>query len=452
MGIVRRSEARVVGPRAIPRGPPGVRLEAYAGVGRQADAPVTTRRYGRRMERTTERQSLSDWLRALDPRIFDAVLTVGLTMVGVLSQFADAFTGAEDFRETDGWAVALGLLICVPLYWRRTHPLGALLVSTTAITVLAAFDYLTNNLPVAVMFLTFACGAYAKRERAVIGLVAVNVALLVIYFSNPPDLDAEGLVANMAIFSAGWLAGQVVRARGIAATAQIAEAEERAETQRQQSARSVAEERLRLAQELHDVVAHSMSVIAVQAGMGAHVIDQSPADAKAALEAISQTSRTTLQEMRRLLGVLRGEDGARATAPAPGMGDLPQLVEDVRRTGLPVELTVEGEADEVPDAVELSVYRLVQEGLTNVIKHAGPASAAVTVRCAPGEVEVEVIDDGRGAAAVVGAVDGHDDRDGGHGLVGMRERVALWGGTLQAGPRSGGGYRVRAPQPYGAPT
>jgi signal transduction histidine kinase len=401
------------------------------------------------MARTTERQSLSDWLRALDPRIFDAVLTVGLTMLGVLSQFAEGFSDIEEFRETDGWAVALGLLTCLPLYWRRTHPLGALLVSASAITVLACLDYLTNNLPVAVMFLTFACGAYAKRERAVLGLVAVNVALLVIYLSKPPDLDAEGLVANIALFSAGWLAGQVVRARSIASTARLAEAEERAENQRQQAARSVAEERLRLAQELHDVVAHSMSVIAVQAGMGAHVIDQRPADAKAALEAISETSRTTLQEMRRLLGVLRDEDGARATAPAPGMADLPRLVADVRRTGLPVELTVEGEATDVPDAVELSVYRLVQEGLTNVIKHAGPARAAVTVRCAPGEVEVEVLDDGRGAAAI----DGHDgDVDGGHGLVGMRERVALWGGTLQAGPKSGGGYRVRATLPYGAPT
>ena len=401
------------------------------------------------MAQDTERRSLSDWLRALDPRIFDAVLTIGLTMVGVLSQFAEGFSDVEDFRETDGWAVALGLLICLPLYWRRTHPLGALLVSTTAITVLAAFDYLTNNLPVAVMFLTFACGAYAKRERAVLGLVVVNVALLVIYVSKPPDLDATGLVANIAIFSAAWLAGQVIRARSIATTARLAEAEERAETQRQQAARSVVEERLRLAQELHDVVAHPMSVIAVQAGMGAHVIDQRPADAKAALEAISETSRTTLQEMRRLLGVLRGEDGARATAPAPGMADLPRLVADVRRTGLPVELTVEGEATEVPDAVELSVYRLVQEGLTNVIKHAGQARAEVTVRCAPGEVEVEVVDDGRGAAAI----DGHDgDAEGGHGLVGMRERVALWGGTLQAGPKSGGGYRVLATLPYGAPT
>jgi signal transduction histidine kinase len=396
-----------------------------------------------------ERRSPLERLKGLDPRVFDALLTLGITLVGVGSQFSAPYSEAPDsFRDTDAVAVALGLAVCVPVYWRRTHPLAALLVSATAITTLSAFDYLTNNLPIPVMFITYAVGAYATRERALAGLLIVNGAILGIYLGNPPDLDFQGMVANMAIFSAGWLGGQVVRARAQATAARLAEAEERAETQRQLSARSVAEERLRLAQELHDVVAHSMSVIAVQAGMGAHVIDQRPEDAKAALEAISQTSRTTLQEMRRLLGVLRDEDGARATAPAPGMADLDQLVDDVRRTGLPVELTVVGEADEVPDAVELSVYRLVQEGLTNVIKHAGPAQATVTVRCTPGEVEVEVVDDGRGAAA---AHRGDDGDGGGHGLVGMRERVALWGGTLQAGPRSGGGFRVRATLPYGAP-
>ena len=204
----------------------------------------------------------------------------------------------------------------------------------------------------------------------------------------------------------------------------------------------MAEERLRLAQELHDVVAHSMSVIAVQAGMGAHIIDTKPDEARWALESIADTSRSTLQEMRRLLGVLRDEDGARAHAPAPGLADLGRLVDDVRGAGVPVSLAVEGTPDAVPHGVELSVYRVVQEGLTNVIKHAGSAHASVTVRCRPDEVEVEVVDDGRGAAVA-------PNGSGGHGLVGMRERAALWGGTLDAGPRPGGGYRVRARLPYG---
>jgi len=309
-----------------------------------------------------------------------------------------------------------------------------------------------------VMFLTFAVGAYAPRGQAWIGLLAVNVAIALILVTDPPDLDVTGTLLNMAVFSAAWLAGQVLRSRTAATAARLAEAEERAEAQRQLGARSVAEERLRLAQELHDVVAHSMSVIAVQAGMGAHVIDTRPADAKAALEAISTTSRSTLSEMRRLLGVLRDEEGDLDHSPAPGIEQLPGLVADVRGAGIPVDLTVEGDAAGIPKGVELSVYRVVQEGLTNVIKHAGPARAVVTVRYEPSAVEVQVLDDGRGAAAdhaaspAAGrgdAVVADEDGQGGHGLLGMRERVTLWGGTLTAGPRPGGGFGVKARLPYG---
>ena len=223
------------------------------------------------------------------------------------------------------------------------------------------------------------------------------------------------------------------------------EAEERANVERQTAARALAEERLRIAQELHDVVAHSMSVIAVQAGVGAHVLDERPEQARAALEAISATSRGTLTEMRRLLGVLRDDDGERSHAPAPSLADLPQLIEDVHAAGVPVELTVTGSADCVAAGVELSAYRVVQEALTNVIKHAGMTSAVdVNVRYLPGRLEVEVVDDGRGAAGSTNGADGS-----GHGHVGMRERVEVWGGALAVGPVSGGGYRVRATLPFG---
>jgi signal transduction histidine kinase len=395
------------------------------------------------------RTSLIDRARAVQPTTVDLVLTIGLTVVSVGSLFGEAVTTDEPFRDTDALAVALGLAICIPVFWRRRQPLRALVVSSTAITLLGGLDYMTNNLPVPVLFLTYAVGAYATRRDGIIGLLVVNAAIVTIYLSDPPDLDLTGTLLNVAIFSGAWLAGQVVRARTEAAAARVAEAEGRAEAQREQGARAVAEERLRLAQELHDVVAHSMSVIAVQAGMGAHVIDQRPDEAKAALEAISHTSRQTLSEMRRLLGVLRDEDGERSNAPAPGIADLPRLVADVRTAGLPVDLAVEGEASTVPHGVELSVYRLVQEGLTNVLKHAGPASAAVTVRCSPDEVSVEVADDGRGAAAAPNA---NGNGDPGHGLRGMQERVALWGGTFSAGPRPGGGFRVLAHLPYGQAT
>lgn len=285
-----------------------------------------------------------------------------------------------------------------------------------------------------------AVAAYCHRRPAHAGLVLVNATIALIYLTDDPSLDLTGTAFNMTLFSGAWLAGQVVQARASATEARLAEAVGRAEAHRQQEARAVAEERLRLAQELHDVVAHSMSVIAVQAGMGAHVIDERPDEAKEALAAISDTSRKTLQEMRRLLGVLRDDEGGRSHAPAPGLDELPTLVDEVRKAGVDVTLSMEGEPGHVPHGVELSAYRLVQEGLTNVIKHAGPAAATVTVRYEPTEVLVEVADDGRGAAAVDG---------GGHGLRGVRERVAVWGGTFDAGPRAGGGFRVTARLPFG---
>ncbi len=396
-----------------------------------------------------DRRRLVDRFRDVDNRLVDAFIAFAITFVGVGSQFADTTQGNADFRDTDLLAVVIGLFACVPVFWRRRAPLPALVVSAAAVTVVASMDYPTGNLPLGVLFLCFGLGAYAPRRDAWIGLSAVAIGLVTIRVVGAPDYDLLVASFNAALFGGGWMAGQLVRTRSAATTARLAEAEERAEAQRQHAARAVAEERLRIAQELHDVVAHSMSVIAVQAGMGVHVIDTRPDDAKQALASISATSRQTLQEMRRLLGVLRGEDGDRSNAPAPGIGDLPALVADVQATGTPVTLSVEGEPCDIPHGVELSVYRLVQEGLTNVIKHAGKASAAVTLRYQPCEVEVEIVDDGRGAAAAAGAASGSGS--GGHGLLGMRERVAVWGGTLDVGPRPGGGFRVLATVPFADP-
>lgn len=388
-----------------------------------------------------ERRTLVDRLKSIDSRVFDGLLTLGVTLFGVGSQFVDNPANDPSLKETDALALLLGLATCLPLYLRRRQPLPALTASAVAITVLAVSEYATNNLPNATLFLAYAVGAFAPRRQAIVGLGVVVLAIVTIWLSDTPDLDTNGMILNIALFSAAWLAGQVVRARSLTAAAQLAEAEKRAEAENQAAARAVAEERLRIAQELHDVVAHSMSVIAVQAGMGAHVLDSQPEEARRALENISQTSRTTLNEMRRLLGVLRDEEGERSHAPAPGLDEVPHLVDDVRRAGLPVELDIAGPSEAVPHGVELSVYRLVQESLTNIIKHAGTASATVTISCTPVDVDVEVVDDGRGAAVK----NGH----GGHGLVGMRERVAVWGGTLDAGPRVGGGFRIHARIPFG---
>jgi signal transduction histidine kinase len=386
------------------------------------------------------RRPLADRLHAVDPRLIDGLITLALLVLGVGSQFAESPMVEAGYRDTDALAVLFGLVTTLPVYWRRRRPLPALAVSSAGIFAVSVGDYRVNNLPIATLFLVYAVGAYARRTPALAGLVLVNATILAIWIVGDPSLDIAGAGFNMTLFSGAWLAGQVVQARASANEARLSEAQERAESHRQQEARAVAEERLRLAQELHDVVAHSMSVIAVQAGMGAHVIDERPADAKEALAAISETSRRTLQEMRRLLGVLRDEEGERSHTPAPGLGELPALVDDVRKAGVDVTFSMEGEPGCVPHGVELSAYRLVQEGLTNVIKHAGPAAATVTVRCEPTEVLVEVSDDGRGAAAANGG--------GGHGLRGMRERVAVWGGTFDAGPQAGGGFRIAARLPF----
>jgi signal transduction histidine kinase len=185
-----------------------------------------------------------------------------------------------------------------------------------------------------------------------------------------------------------------------------------------------------------------MGVIAVQAGVGAHVIDKDPQEAKRSLEAISQTSRSTLAEIRHMLGVLRDDAGASYT-PAPGLADLDRLVRDVGSAGVEVDVQREGTRTELPPGVDFTAYRIVQEALTNVLKHAGRARATVLLGYEDGALRLEVTDDGRG-------VNGSSD-PGGHGLMGMRERVGVYGGSFEAGPRTGGGFRVAVRLPYGEP-
>jgi signal transduction histidine kinase len=343
----------------------------------------------------------------------------------------------------------VAVVTCAPIAFRRRAPLTALVISGAGILVILVVGWPEGTLPLAPLVLTYSVGAWCPLRKAVVGLVIITATIVVIWLSDSPGLnDAADVLGVVGQFGAVWAIAVALRNRRAAGDALQREADERAEAERQSAARALAEERLRIAQELHDVVAHSMSVIAVQAGVGAHVVDERPEQAKAALEAISATSRGTLTELRRLLGVLRDSDGARSSAPAPGLVDLPRLVDEVRAAGVPVNLRVEGAPDCVHAGVELSAYRVVQEALTNVIKHAGtPTRVDVTVRYLPGSLAVEVIDDGRGLAA---RSPGDGPADGsGNGLVGMRERVELWGGELSAGPATGGGFRVRALLPYG---
>ena len=397
-------------------------------------------------------ERLVRWARSVDRRVLDVVLAVVFAVVSLVTVFAqdihdDAGRLEDGFHEPSALVVATVLLTCAPIAVRRRVPLAALGVSGVGILLHIAASWPEGALPLAVLLLTYNVGAWGPLREAIAGLAVVAVVIGLVGLTDSPGLDVVDVLGILAQFAAVWAIGVALRSRREAADARVREAEERAAAARDNVARVQAEERLRIAQELHDVVAHSMSVIAVQAGAGAHVIDDRPDQARAALEAISATSRATLTELRRLLGVLREGDGSRAIAPAHRLADLPALVEDVRSTGVPVLLHVEGAApDAVHPGVELSAYRVVQEALTNVIKHAGrPTRVEVTVRHEPGRLAIEVVDDGRGLAAVS---DGARADGTGHGLVGMRERVELWGGELAAGPAPGGGYRVRALLPY----
>ena len=410
-------------------------------VRRRIDAQHRRIRYVRDVtwiERQIER------LRSFNPLAVDGLLAAALATVSLLTLFDQ--TVEKGMHEPNALAALTALVTTAPVAVRRRVPLLAMALGCFGILAHIVADFPEGWLPIVVLLLTYTVGASAPPHRALIGLATMVVTMVLLGLSDAPGLGALGVIGNVAVFCLAWLIGLAIRTRREALESQVREAQERANVERQRSARELAEERLRIAQELHDVVAHSMSVIAVQAGVGAHVLDQRPDQARFALEAISATSRDTLTEMRRLLGVLRDGEGERSHAPAPALTDVPQLVDDVRAAGVPVSLRVEGGSNCLNAGVELSAYRVVQEALTNVIKHAGsPTRVDVTVTYAPGSLVVEVVDDGRGASAA--GPDGGPD--GGHGLLGMRERVGLWGGQLSTGPVPGGGYRVYAQLPYG---
>jgi signal transduction histidine kinase len=288
--------------------------------------------------------------------------------------------------------------------------------------------------------------AYGDRWVALAGLAGVEVALVAVQLT-PGRTGVGTLVGNLGGVAAAWLLGHFAH-NYRAYAARLEERTTELEQAREELARrAVTEERLRLARELHDVVAHAISVIAVQSGVGAHIANTQPEEAAKALVAIEATSRGALEELRRLLGVLRQEHEPQGDlAPVPGLADLDSLLAEVSKAGLAVKLRVNGTRPPVPAGVDLSAYRIVQEALTNVVKHAGPAHAQVTIGYRDQDVTVEVTDDGQGAVT-----SGSDGQAGsGHGLIGMRERVAAFGGELEVGPRPGGGFRVAARLPLAA--
>jgi signal transduction histidine kinase len=374
------------------------------------------------------------------PFTVDAVLAGGIAVLLVLLPSANRSFASGD-------AFVLGLFLTVPLAWRRRAPLVAAAVVTVAGLLQLAVVSMPLPADLAALGMVYALAAYgpAWAGRAGLATGLVGAVLAATRYFLPVQRESFLLPAGaMAVaVVAAWALGNLRRARVL----RVLSLEERArllEVERDQEMRLAATaERARIARELHDVVAHSLSVVIAQADGGRYAGKEDPEAATGALEAIAATGRQALTDMRSLLGVLR-EDGGQEYAPQPDVDAVPGLVEDVRASGLDVDLIVEGTPQPMPAGPQLAAYRIVQESLTNVLKHAGPAARAwVRLHWRDEALELSVLDDGRGAGATVAEADGK-----GQGLTGMQERARLHGGRVDAGPRSGGGFGVHAALPY----
>jgi signal transduction histidine kinase len=327
------------------------------------------------------------------------------------------------------WPLAVGVGIAVVVGWQET--LNGDLTENSLTPLL--------TIPMAV----YGLAAYSSRTRALVGLGAMIVLVWFDVLVSDHTGTSDFLFTALLVFGP-WLVGRIVAARGELAMELRDKADRLESEQEKQAQLAVAYERARIARELHDVVAHNVSVMVVQAAAARRMIDHDASKAKEALGSVEQTGRSALREMRRMVGMLGQADEELALAPQPSVDELEWLIERARKAGLEVELTIEGDRKRLESGVDVSAFRIVQEALTNTLKHAGPATAHVRLRYGEHDVEVDVSDNGRGVPSQAnGAMTGQ-------GLVGMRERVAMLGGEIEAGYRKDGGFDVRVKLPLEA--
>ncbi|WP_460531388.1 sensor histidine kinase [Flindersiella endophytica] len=413
------------------------------------------------------------WLRA-HPYTADGLLASAATIVNLLGMTATDYAGYS-LRGPDALAVALAVVGAAPLVLRRRFPVSVLLAVAGAYFAQGFLDYNSAAGGVVVLFATYTLGAYAPVWSGLLLVVVQAAASIAYLFAKAELVKTVGLELTPVIlllvaaqFPGVWIIGRTLRAR----RRYLAELENRAERLERTAAVEVrvalAEERARVARELHDVVAHHVSVMTVQAAAARRTLNRDPDRSSEAMRAVEDTGRAALDEMRRIVGALRTADrsadrasdgsdestepDADVLSPQAGVAELPPLLERAREAGLEVELTVLGESRRLPASIDLAIYRVVQEALTNTLKHAGPTRARVMLRYEPDAVTVAVTDDGGrrtftqrtapGAAAAAA-----NGASSGHGLIGMRERVSLNGGTLRTGPRAAGGFQVSARMP-----
>ena len=377
----------------------------------------------------------------------DGLIALALVVLGLVGLVVDtkSTTRTTPVHAADALAVVLIIGQAAPLVWRRRYAVEVLAASTAAIVTYQIIGYADTPATLATLIAAYSVGAHVTRRRALWSAGALLVTLTTLnavgVYINRPNASVWDAIGNWIIFGTAFILGDNMRRR----RQRIADLEDRAaalERERGLEAdRAVGRERARIARELHDIVAHALSIMVVQSGAARRVLATQPALATEALVNVEATGREALVEMRRLLGVLRAEDDTTQLAPQPSLHRLDELIAS---SELLVTLSVEGDPQPISPAVELSAYRIVQEALTNVRKHAGPATTEVHVQYRPDVIVLAVLDDGRGASAALHAA----ATTTGHGLMGMRERVSLCGGQLRVGPRPGGGWSVHAELPY----
>ena len=376
-----------------------------------------------------------------NPWFVDGAIALLLLVLMVLSIGSSTPMHGQPANDVFAYVLAVGM--AAPFATHRRAPAISLAVVLGCLLVYTAIGYAAFP-GVNAFVLLFAISLHSDRRLSIIAFAATASVLLAGGFLQPTGVvDRASAIMTALATIVAWLGGENLRQRRARwiAMAERAELLEREREERAQQA--VLAERLRIARELHDVVAHALSVIAVQSGVGHHVAATRPAEAQAALATIETTSRSALVEMRRMLGILRHDDlAAASTAPAPGVRDVPDLIRQVAAAGLEVGLHITGSPSELPASINLSAYRIIQEALTNAIKHGGP-TADVTLAYTPADVSVEVSND-----ASLTQDRGQHVVTPGHGIIGMRERVGILGGDFTAATRPGGGFRVSARLPF----
>ena len=353
------------------------------------------------------------------------------------------WSGAIDSRVHPLRAVFVAAAIA-PVALRRIWPLAALAISGTATIVVTVTGHAPFPIAIMLTLAVYTVASSFSRRLTVPVLAVVSAALTSAALAAGVGTNAWHTVV-LAV--SAWFVGDSTQARRRYEDGLARQAAERRRIERERDRQSIQQERVRIARELHDVVAHSLSVITVQAGVARRVIATRPDEAKPALEAIESLGRSALDELRRMLGLLRDDETEPALlTPSPGIDDLPALVDQVRAAGVPVELLIDEPLGSPPATIGLTVYRIVQEALTNVVKHAGPVRTRVAISHQNGGINVEVTDEGPQRTTTSNGH--HPDHTAPHGLVGMRERVSAYGGSLVAEPQPGGGFHVDAFLPY----